>query len=448
MIFRHEGDIEQEVCEVMDFSLSPRQRQEMFEQLQRRIGTRRRSADRRGRQALFAGTAAAVLAGITVLTYAYGPWGPTTMPGAPTNPGPSNVTLVNDQQFHYPHAAEVMENQDQLSAEDQEKCRLIEKVAYAYRNFSTVKGSYVSKDSRTGGGTEINVEFVVREGQNPASYEKSTYADNQVMEHIVSGDYMIERRTGAEDHLAQLNPVGNRMYSPFYMIKKMESAPGQPNQDYSYFAPPDPAFTTWAKQVIAPLGDLPNYLLHLSEWSIAGEESLGHKMTTVIKGDWRGMTFKVWFDKDTGALLKEEYYDARGDVVMYLAVKTWEVNPQIDEKLFTIPQDQLDKLKKQREQRIAEQQKAPAITNDVAPIPKEIFAAWEIAAKHPEKTTVLKGPDGYWYIYPKQGYVVDHIETIGPVGMVIITKSAANKGTVPSKALNYGVTSMKVQEKE
>ncbi|KRF13586.1 sigma-E factor regulatory protein RseB domain-containing protein [Paenibacillus sp. Soil787] len=246
------------------------------------------------------------------------------------------ATLTTYEPVKYPPRNKVFENQEQLSKEEQKKADFIQKMAYAYQNIKTLKGiAEINMDALVS-----KVEFQIREGKNPASYEVVTQPDGTRSEYTNDNNYGWTRfNDGKEDDVLRVVPRNPEKEPNLTFVSTTDGNP-------SYYLPNDPAWTRSASDIVAPLRNLGWMVVDLKLWSIIGDESFLGRNVKVVEGKlpsynaqkMHAVTYKVWVDDETNMVLKKQTYDSNGNVVEGIEVTSIEVNPQLDNSIFDTSQ--------------------------------------------------------------------------------------------------------------
>ncbi|MDQ0878268.1 hypothetical protein QFZ77_006927 [Paenibacillus sp. V4I3] len=239
------------------------------------------------------------------------------------------------EQVRYPPRNKVFENQEQLSKEEQKKADFIQNMAYAYQNIKTLKGKADIRYYTDIGQTSIStVEFQIREGKNPASYLLVNQPNGTKSEYINDNHYELRRSDGKE----QRERVSTRNPENEPKLTFVSKADGQP----SYYFPADPAWSSSAEVIVAPLRHLGWIVVDLELWSIKSRETFLGRKINIIEGKlpssraekMHADTYKIWVDDETSMVLKNQTYDNKGKVVESFEVTSIEVNPQLDFSIF------------------------------------------------------------------------------------------------------------------
>jgi hypothetical protein len=259
---------------------------------------------------------------------------------------PQNKMIENQSQVsvdeqieavNYPPQNKVFDDQDQLPLDEKIKAEFIQKMAYAYQNIKTLKGKAENKNNNA----NSTIEFQLREGKNPASYEKITGSNGAKSgEYTNDNSYMWQRSSDGYDRISRVatrNPE-NELKQTFVST----ASDGNP----SYYFPSDPAWSSAAEDIVAPLRNL-GWMVELNSWSFKGEESFLGRKVKVIEGKlpsynaqkMHSDTYKVWVDDKTNMVLKKQFYDNNGNVVESFEVISIELNPILDNSIFGIPQE-------------------------------------------------------------------------------------------------------------
>lgn len=151
---------------------------------------------------------------------------------------------------------------------------------------------------------------------------------------IKEGDRVIEA--------AKVAPVDSRKPEKRYETAKDGSK--------IYHGRADPSHAT--NRVTFPENEALGYLEDHEKWSIVEETTMLGHTALVVAGELPASyqskhlaeTFKFWVDKEIGMLLKALEYNASGDAVEHLEVTALEVNGAVEEDLFRISQEEIDKL--------------------------------------------------------------------------------------------------------
>jgi outer membrane lipoprotein-sorting protein len=261
---------------------------------------------------------------------------------------PKNRAVPNDDQMvHYPPRNKVFENEEQLSEEDKAKAKVIQDMAYAYQNIQTLKG----KAEVTYGGIETTttVDFQISEGKNPASYEVSPDKNGDKSEYTNDNHYMWMRSASGKTN--QVYMVGTRIPEN---EPKMPMVSKAPDGNMSYSLPSDPAGSRMAQDIVAPLRNLGLMTEDLKLWSVKGEETFLGRKAKVIEGKlpsyfaqkMHASSYKLWVDAETHLLLKKQFYNESNTVMDSFEVTSLEINPELDNSIFKIPQEIKDKVSK------------------------------------------------------------------------------------------------------
>jgi hypothetical protein len=346
------------------------------------------------------------------------------------------ATPTTYEPVKYPPRNKVFENQEQLSKEEQKKADFIQKMAYAYQNIKTLKGK-----------AEINinalvstVEFQIREGKNPASYEVVTQPDGTRNEYKNDNQYMLEQTIGKEERVTKVGPRNPEMEPRRSFVSTIDGNP-------SYYFPNDPAWTKNASDIVAPLRNLGWMVVDLNLWSILGEESFLGRKVKVVEGKlpsyyaqkMQAVTYKVWVDDETSMVLKKQTYDSNGNVDEGIEVTSIEVNPKLENSIFEIPDEKLKEIDQTGKQSMTT---SPHMMAGDFPVPDSISAKWEEAKNNRHQTTTIPF-NGDWYIIPKEGFLVNYIKVNGNIGIIVMSPTI--KGLVPAVAKNYKLNDMKIE---
>lgn len=251
------------------------------------------------------------------------------------------------QPAEYPPHNKVVEDQDQLPEADQAKAKFVQKMAYAYQNIKTLKGMETIITKRNNQTFKTSVEFQIREGKYPASHEIVDRSNGKKLEQISDNYFQWIRTDGKEE----VTPVATRdpEFEPFQQPFKSKDSNGIP----SYAFPDDPAWSMFTGDIVAPLRNFP-FLVDLELWSFKGDTIILGRKAKLVEGKlpsynakkMKSETYKVWVDDETGMVLKKEFYDKQVNVVESYEVTALQVNPTLDKKIFEIPQEVKERVKK------------------------------------------------------------------------------------------------------
>lgn len=339
-----------------------------------------------------------------------------------------------NEAVNYPPRNKVFENQDQLPFNEKVKAEFIQKMAYSYQNINTLRGkAQININS-----VSSTVEFQIREGKNPASYEVVTQPDGTINEYINDNHYMLEQTNGKEDRVTKVGTRNPEMEPRTTFVST--ASDGIP----SYYSPIDPAWTRNAQDIVSPLRNLGFMTVDLNLWSFKGEDILVARKTKLIEGELPSyqkqkgisVTYKIWVDDETGMLFKKQFYDKSGNIVETFEVTSIEINPILDNRIFEIPDEKLKEIDQTSKHNI------PQMMAGDFPVPDSINAKWDEAKNNRQQTTTIRFNDD-WYIIPKEGYLVNYIKVDGNIGTIIM--SPTTKGLVPAVAKNYKLNEMKIE---
>lgn len=338
---------------------------------------------------------------------------------------------------NYPPQNKVFENQDQLPVDEKIKAEFIQKMAYSYQNIKTLRGKALSNINSV----SSTVEFQIREGKNPASYEVVTQPDGTINEYINDNHYMVVQLNGKEDRITKVSTHNPEMEPRTTFVST--ASDGNP----SYYLPSDPAWSRNAQDIVSPLRNMGFMVVDLNLWSFKGEDMLVARKTKLIEGELpsyqkqkgSSVTYKIWVDDETGMLLKKQFYDKNGNIVETFEVTSIEVNPKIDNSIFEISDEKLKEIDQTGKQMMTN---SPQMTAGDFSVPDSINAKWEEAKNNRLQTTTIPFNDD-WYIIPKEGYLVNYIKVNGNTGTIVM--SPTTKGLVPAVAKNYKLNEMKIE---
>jgi hypothetical protein len=149
---------------------------------------------------------------------------------------------------------------------------------------------------------------------------------------------------------------------------------------------------------------------------------------------------RFWVDKDTGILVKYETYNSAGEIVDYLSPTKLEINVPVDSKKFTPNLEGYTDYNQ-----VIQEQPRMTTGNIDELVPEKLKSQWEEAKKKPKETTVLHLNDK-WYIFAKNGYLVNDIEVNGTEGILYLSKTSPQKSKYIFHALaeGYKVDTLKI----
>jgi hypothetical protein len=178
----------------------------------------------------------------------------------------------------------------------------------------------------------------------------------------------------------------------------------------------------------------PKSVKDLGHKTINGREAIGVQIIPSTTQMEKIGVVTLYIDASTGVILERDYIK-NGVVQDGIKVDSIQFDQKLNETDLTIP---IKPSAKNEETNKPSEYLATCPDND---IPNALRDQWNEAKNHQEKTTILKY-DNVWYIYPKKGFMVDHIEVIGNKGKVILGKASVDKVRIPYKAVNYKIDSL------
>ncbi|MDQ0878920.1 hypothetical protein QFZ77_007579 [Paenibacillus sp. V4I3] len=342
-----------------------------------------------------------------------------------------------NEAVNYPPRNKVFENQDQLPVDEKVKAEFIQKMAYSYQNINTLSGKALTNINSV----SSTVEFDIREGKNPASYEVVTQPDGTINEYINDNHYMLEQTNGKEDRVTKVGPRNPEMEPRTSFVST--ASDGNP----SYYLPVDPAWSRNGQDIVSPLRNLGFMVVDLNLWSFKGEDILLGRKAKLIEGKLpsyqrqkgSSVSYKIWVDDETGMLFKKQFYDKNGNIVETFEVTSIEINPILDNSIFEIPDEKLKEIDQTGKHMMTT---SPHMMTGDFPVPDSINEKWEEAKSNRQQTTTIPFNDD-WYIIPKEGYLVNYIKVNGHTGTIVM--SPTTKGLVPAVAKNYKLNEMKIE---
>lgn len=336
------------------------------------------------------------------------------------NIGESPNLTANQKAVHLPSKQE--ENYTEMTKEE-----ILTKMINSIDHFETATGEY--KIHYANIPSDSIVEYAIRLKHKPGGFAKRTNTingkDEVSFEYYQDGSvWQLNEETKT---YMQMSVSEGRGSAQTLTIEDAFLVDNEGTNVTNYRERPPIAA---ANETLFPYEIASNYTRDLTSWEIEkqNEELLGHN-TLVIKGvlnsyaskKGQANTFRFWVDKDSGILVKYETYNASGEVVDYLHPIKLEINVPIDDSKFT---PDLDGYKKEDMTREDEPSMTTGNIDDLIPV--ELKEQWDEAKKNPDVTSVLHLNDK-WYIYAKQGYLVDRIEENGKVGTLYLAKAPTPK---------------------
>jgi hypothetical protein len=236
------------------------------------------------------------------------------------------------------------------------KEQIHEKMLNSVDYFDNVKGEFTYYKKKNG--VTYTVEYQIKLGNNPKSYEKVLGAG--VDEELVfDSDLATVQQIFNKDKTVQESKIDKDEFNAKLKLNKEKSK--SPKTRYGtldgqklYKYRSDPTMTGYAKNSIFPQEIALGFLEDYDTWEIKGKTSYLGLKALIIEGTFNDYysnkhnaeSFKLWIHEDTGILLKYEEYDANGEVVIYQKTDDIKINNTIDEQKFKLKSVDKQKFKK------------------------------------------------------------------------------------------------------
>lgn len=202
--------------------------------------------------------------------------------------------------------------------------------------FNSAVGSFEINDNSAA----YIVEYKVRERSNPASYVVEESTDGKINRTTVLYDgitdiYNESNKTRIESRAAIMD---DSKVSREVKDRLKKNSDGINEAGYRY----DPAFAGIADNSLFPQGSILGFLEDYSKWNITGSDKYLGFDTYTIEGTFnnyysqkfKAVKFKWWVEKNTGILLKEEWYNKSNQVVESMVTQSLKLNVTINDKEF------------------------------------------------------------------------------------------------------------------
>ncbi|WP_052475958.1 sigma-E factor regulatory protein RseB domain-containing protein [Cohnella kolymensis] len=239
---------------------------------------------------------------------------------------------------NYPPRNKAFGNQEQLTEEEQQKAEFLQRMAYAYQKVLTLKGTAI--DQNKSFSFSDTIEFQIRQGKYPASYEKVTASDGTVSEFGNNNEFIWHQSNG-NNQISRVQPRNTELEPsmPFFST----SPDGIP----TYSLPTDPARSDRGQNIVAPLRNLGWMLNDLKLWSLKNSEVYLSRKVNVVEGTlpkdmaekFRASKYKLWIDEATGMLLKKQLFDKNDVVTESFVVTSIQVDQRLDKGIIDVPTD-------------------------------------------------------------------------------------------------------------
>lgn len=218
------------------------------------------------------------------------------------------------------------------------KDELHNKMGNSIDYFDSAEGSFIRTDNNLPDGG-YKVEYKIRMKEDPASYQKVIYNSGFTCEMVFDGDSMTQLnendKTYARGKVEKgiVKPVSSEMKERYSTNEKGETV-----YMYKY----DPSLMTYAKESLFNQESILGMLEDYNKWAIIGTEKYQGFDVYIIDGKfnndyakrYNSTRFKWWVEKNTGILLKEEWYNKSGDVVAKLETISLKLNTNINDTEF------------------------------------------------------------------------------------------------------------------
>lgn len=209
------------------------------------------------------------------------------------------------------------------------------KIANSVDYFSSAQGTFRLYDKRID--SDVTVDYKVKLKGIPSSYEKETSKDGTVVEATLN-----ENKKAIFDNNSKTFRVGD------VSISKEGTARNDIENRYTtasdgsskVYLRPDPLFLLYANESLFNQNLAVGILKDESKWSISAIEKYLDLDAAIIEGTldnyysvkFASTKYKIWVEKNTGIVLKTEWYDENGVITKKLETTSIKLNIPIDDK--------------------------------------------------------------------------------------------------------------------
>jgi hypothetical protein len=239
---------------------------------------------------------------------------------------------------NYPPQNTAFENQNQLPEGEQQKAELLQHMAYAYQKVLTLNGTAIDQNKMFS--FSDTIDFQIREGKYPASYEKVTASDGNVSEYGNNNEH-VWRQSSGNNQISRVQPSDPEREPSMHFFST------SPNGIPIYSLPTDPARSDQGQNIVAPVRNLSWMLNDLKLWSLKNNEVYLNRTVNVVEGvlakdmaeKFHASKYKLWIDEATGLLLKRQLFDTNDVVTESFVVTSIQVDQRLDNGIFDVPTD-------------------------------------------------------------------------------------------------------------
>ncbi|WP_291572515.1 DUF4830 domain-containing protein [Clostridium sp. UBA4548] len=251
----------------------------------------------------------------------------------------NKIDIVGLKDWHYETTDDLralIETED-LTKESKEvsKRDLRNKIANSVDYFTSAKGSFRWNQKRFN--NDVTVDYKVELKDTPSSYEKETSKDGNILEATLNGnmktifDNNTKTYRSGEVSTSKGGTTRNNIENKYATASDGSS---------EVYLRPDPLFLIYAKESLFNQNLAVGILKDESKWSISAVEKYLELDAAVIEGTFDNYysvkfdstKYKAWVEKNTGIILKMEWYDENGETTTELETTFIKLNIPIDDK--------------------------------------------------------------------------------------------------------------------
>ncbi|WP_017415926.1 DUF4830 domain-containing protein [Clostridium tunisiense] len=209
------------------------------------------------------------------------------------------------------------------------------KIANSVDYFTSAKGSFRWNDKRLN--SDVTVDYKVNLKDTPSSYEKETSKDGNILEATLNGNIKTIFYNNSKTYR-----IGEVSTSKGDATRNnIENRYGTASDGSSeVYLRPDPLFLIYANESLFNQNLAVGILKDESKWSISGIEKYLELDAAIIEGTFdnyystklASTKYKVWVEKNSGIVLKMEWYDENGDITKELETMSIKLNIPIDDE--------------------------------------------------------------------------------------------------------------------